>query len=437
VRIPAREHTVFSQTGTFRRGWLLPPEEAKYSFDSTDEAQHARGGGSVELGLLPAPDMPEMIAEDLSSELPDLLSQRVDECVHWEVSVICDPLTGSNPDAVRVIDAGRERMLEEDCDLTICMTDLPLRTNKLWPIVAAVSTARKTAVLSMPPLGVTLLRRRAREAMVQLVKELYEGSPELGQESEERDDQGMGTGTNAGDARHPGSRADPLIRRRLSEVVAPIRRDTPVEKDAEDIDVRFVSPTVRGHLRLLAGMVLANRPWRLFSTMKSALGAAFATGAYALVTPSVWQIGDSLGWVRLLVLMILALVAMVVWIIVAHNLWEKTAEREVRDQVALYNAATALTITVAVLFSYTVLFVLILVVASIFVPISFFQSILQHSVGPSDYMRLAWITASLATVAGALGSGVEDEETVREATYGYRQRRRNWPDDSEGRSDAH
>src|SRR3954447_2174200 len=100
------------------------------------------------------------------------------------------------------------------------MTDLPLRTNRLWPIVAAVSTARKTAVLSMPPLGVTLLRRRAREAIVQLVKELYEGSPELGQESEERDDQGMGTGANAGDAQHLGSR-DPLIRRRLSEVVAP------------------------------------------------------------------------------------------------------------------------------------------------------------------------------------------------------------------------
>jgi hypothetical protein len=111
VRIPAREYTVFSQTGTFRRGWLLPPEEAKRSFDGPDEAQHARGG-SVELGLLPAPDMPEMIVGELSSQLPDLLSQRVDECVHWEVSVICDPLTGSSPDAVRVIDAGCERMLE-------------------------------------------------------------------------------------------------------------------------------------------------------------------------------------------------------------------------------------------------------------------------------------------------------------------------------------
>jgi hypothetical protein len=63
----------------------------------------------------------------------------------------------------------------------------------------------------------------------------------------------------------------------------------------DDVDVRFVSPTVRGHLRLLAGMVLANRPWRLFSTMKRTLAAAFATGAFALVTPSVWQPGNSLG----------------------------------------------------------------------------------------------------------------------------------------------
>ena len=71
-------------------------------------------------------------------------------------------------------------------------------------------------------------------------------------------------------------------------------------------------------------MLRANRPWRLFTTMKSALAAAltatFATATYALMMSTIWQMGDSSGWVRLLTLMLLSLVAMVAWIIVAHNL---------------------------------------------------------------------------------------------------------------------
>jgi hypothetical protein len=106
----------------------------------------------VALGLLPAPELPERIAEELATELPKLLSQCVDDRVSWDVSVICDPLTGSEPDAARVIDAGRERMLEEGWDLAICMTDLPLRIDGR-PVVAAVSAARKVAVLSLPPWG--------------------------------------------------------------------------------------------------------------------------------------------------------------------------------------------------------------------------------------------------------------------------------------------
>jgi hypothetical protein len=54
--------------------------------------------------------------------------------------------------------------------------------------------------------------------------------------------------------------------------------------------------------------------------MKSTLAAAFATAAYVLVMPTIWQMADSLGWVRLSALMVLSIVAMVVWIIVAHNL---------------------------------------------------------------------------------------------------------------------
>jgi hypothetical protein len=264
------------------------------------------------------------------------------------------------------------------------------------------------------------------------VNELYEGSPEFGRDGKYRDSEEVGAGANAGanvgEARRPGPRPRRLLDRRLAELVAPIRRVTPTD-DGEDIDVRFVSPKARGHLRLLAGMVRANRPWRLFSTMKGTLAAAFATAAYALVMPIIWQMADSLSWVRLLALMVLSLVAMVVWIIVAHNLWERPAEQEAREQAALYNAATALTLSMAVLFSYAVLFVLVLVAAGAFLESGFLQSNLGHPVDLSDYVRLAWMATSLATVAGALGSGLEDEETVREATYGYRQQRRNEPED--------
>jgi hypothetical protein len=414
----------------------LPPEEEQRSLDDPEAAQANRSAhtDSVLLGLLPAPEIPEKIAAELSTELPELLSKRVDDRVSWDVSVVCNPLTGSEPDAVRVIDAGRERMLEEGWDLAICITDLPIR-NDGRPVVAAVSTARKLAVISLPPLGVTLLHRRVREGIVQLVNELYEGRPELGRvDGEERDDQEVDAGANAGNARRPSQRPHQLVRRRLTELVSPIRRITPTGDDV--VDVRFVSPTIRGHLRLLGGMVLANRPWRLFTTMKSALAAAFATAAYALVMPSIWQMADSLGWVRLSGLMILSITAMVTWLIVAHNLWERPADGAAEDQTALYNAATALTLAVAVVFSYGVLFVLVLVAALIFLDSGFLGSILGHTVGFSDYMRLAWMATSLSTVAGALGSGLEDEETVREATYGYRQRRRAAPDDPEGSSDT-
>jgi hypothetical protein len=56
-------------------------------------------------------------------------------------------------------------------------------------------------------------------------------------------------------------------------------------------------------------------------------------------------------------------------------------------------------------------------------------STLKHPVGLGEYLTLAWLGTSLATVAGALGASLEDEERVRAASYGYRQRRRHEDDD--------
>lgn len=127
-------------------------------------------------------------------------------------------------------------------------------------------------------------------------------------------------------------------------------------------------------------------------------------------------------------LTVVALVAMVVWFIASHGLWERPSERGSRYLANLYNTATALTLAVAVLFSYAMLYVAVLLAALIFIDPGFFQSSIQSYIERPfsfiDYLVLAWLTSSLALVAGAVGSGLEDEETVLNATYGYRQKRR-------------
>ena len=73
--------------------------------------------GSVTLGLIPAPDIPEKIAQELASELPDLLSSRVDGGVSWDVPVVVDPLTGTDREAPEILDECRQKMLSEGWDL--------------------------------------------------------------------------------------------------------------------------------------------------------------------------------------------------------------------------------------------------------------------------------------------------------------------------------
>jgi hypothetical protein len=76
-------------------------DEMGAAFPNGDRLVQPKSAGSVVLGLIPAPDIPEKIAKELGSELPGLLRNRVDGGVVWDVPVEVDPLTGTDREAQR------------------------------------------------------------------------------------------------------------------------------------------------------------------------------------------------------------------------------------------------------------------------------------------------------------------------------------------------
>ncbi|MCW3004340.1 MAG: hypothetical protein JWQ20_3638 [Conexibacter sp.] len=356
--------------------------------------------GTITLGLIASGPAPEQLAEALAHDLPPLLAESVSEDVAWEVPVVADPLAATpGTPATQMIDAARRRMLRDGWDLAICLTDLPLRIGRR-PVVADASATHGVGLLSLPALGAVQLRRRALEAVVRLVDGLTGESLEL---------------------REHGAPRRARVARRLRELATPVRR---VQPDDEDVDLRFVAAVLRGNLRLLAGMLRANRPWRLVARLSRALTAAVAVTAYALVTSDVWRLSTNLGVPRLAALTVVSLTFTVGSLILAHGLWEPVGGRRGREQIVLFNVVTALTVLIGVLTLYGVLLALTFAATGLVIDDGVLARALDQPAGLRDHAEVAWMVASLATVGGALGSAVESDIAVREAAYGYRPERR-------------
>jgi hypothetical protein len=112
--------------------------------------------------------------------------------------------------------------------------------------------------------------------------------------------------------------------------------------------------------------------------------------------------------------------AVVMTLVVGAGLWERMpARRAARKQVILFNLATVATVLFGVLVLYLALFALNVLGALLLLPEGPVRAVTGEPVGLLDRVELAWLTTSLATVGGALGAGLETDEAVREAAYGY------------------
>ncbi|WP_395403357.1 hypothetical protein ACHMXB_05205 [Arthrobacter sp. UC242_113] len=320
----------------------------------------------IRVGLVADPASPTETARLLS----DLKPPGGEDRQGWDIKVVSEPFAMDCEDVDTALARLRDHARQHEWDIVIGLTELPFRDEADGRYLLTETDPRqRTALLSLPALGGFGMRARARHAVRGLVS-------------------GMAKDPQAG-------HSEPMP--------------------------RFTS---RG--RLLAGMVLANRPWLLVPGLKSALVAALATGAVATINSTVWLLAGSLSPWRLIVATIASIALVVAWLVIDGELWDRPDDgsADARERSRLYNTSTLITLTIGVIICYLALYLVNLAWALFVLDPAVMGGYLHATLSYGDLFVLSWFVASAATVGGALGTGLESEEAIRAAAYSKREEER-------------
>ncbi|MBZ3906796.1 hypothetical protein [Streptomyces griseiscabiei] len=357
--------------------------------------------GVTVVALLADPDAPTEIARRMARTLSARLADRSGQARRFDVEVVSEPFTAGTEDPPTLMRRIMDRGSTENWDIVVALTDLPLHSHGRR-LAVNVNHAHGLALLSLPSLGGMRLQTRARRAVEEAVL-------------------GMVGPQTTGAAGPP--RSQPLSGP-SADHLEPVHPGRTAEKETDDL--RYVVNGPRGYLRVLAGMVRANRPWRLVPGLSKALAAALATGAVATVNSTVWNLAASLSTPRLVIAAVGSVAIMIGWLIIDAELWHRSAQSspEARQRAWLYNASTVATVGIGVLVCYVGLMVTNWVWALFILNDQVFASMTRTPLHAGEYLTLAWFVASVATVGGALGSGLESDEAIRAAAYSKREQER-------------
>ncbi|WP_404476326.1 5,10-methylene-tetrahydrofolate dehydrogenase [Staphylococcus pseudoxylosus] len=360
----------------------------------------------VKIGLVAAPGVTEKIACLLKTELPELLASHFSENHEWQIETIIDPLTGSAETVQKIFRKISDYQNNNEWQYTIGLTDLPIVRNGN-AVAFDINSSNGASLISIPSYGWRPIKKRLQRSILGIIDAIdeYNESNMKQAEGEDESEQQL-------NAQFPFSNL--------------VTKTEYFEDTDSKHTLYYVSSNTKGSFRLISGMTFANNPFNMLKSLSNVVAIAFTTGAFGIVFTTMWNLSFVYSVWRMLLIMLVAILGMMVWIIVAHNLWESSKESNNKQITMLYNLTTTLTLTVSIVFYFLILFCLFLLASLVVLPPGYLGQTLQLN-GPANfitYINLAWFATSISTVAGAIGAGLNNESQILESTYGYRQKQR-------------
>jgi hypothetical protein len=86
--------------------------------------------------------------------------------------------------------------------------------------------------------------------------------------------------------------------------------------------------------------------------------------------------------------------------------------------------STGVTVVAGVLLFFGALLLINLTAAAAVIPPGYLAQVLGRPAAPFDYLRVALMATVMGLIAGAVGSRLEDDATVRQAAYSQREQHR-------------
>lgn len=281
--------------------------------------------------------------------------------------------------------------------ITIVVTELPRMAAK-QPTTLELQFTGRTGIISLPALGPFMVGRLLRRELARAISALsYDTTAHGGQD---------------------------VVEPPSDELLGHVHGEWGSKADARGQAIYLTTPGwAPGHLWNMLGMVAANEPLWSMGKLTGLFSAAAATSAFGIFYSTIWEMATFLSAWRLISVSVVCITLTVTWLIVSNRLWDSAAVGNKRQRL-MYTSSTVVTLLVSISVLYLLLFLGILGMGSLLIDPAFMEQETGEQADLGNYVDVAWLSASLGTLAGAIGSNFDTSAHRENLTQGSREQQR-------------